>query len=295
MLRAVEMTPRHLFVPTGIRHRAYDDAPLPIGNGQTISQPLIHAQYLELLELKGTERVLEIGTGTGYQTALLSQLVAQVFSIERIAALNKQARAILEQLGLRNVSLLVGDGTLGWREHAPFDAILVSAGSPSVPQPLLDQLADGGRLLVPIGDRDVQQLVMYRRRGDRIEKQTSRPCDSFRLIGKSRLGRQGRSRGEADEADALSCHVSCEARCRESVSGGSSASGRGRCGLAGLRGATTGRTGSVEVQAEGDQAAIDSLLGALRAGPSGAQVLGLEMLAPASDDAILPSPFAIER
>lgn len=183
VLRAVEMTPRHLFVPTGIRHRAYDDAPLPIGNGQTISQPLIHAQYLELLELKGTERVLEIGTGTGYQTALLSHLVDQVFSIERIAALHKQAHAILQRLESRNVSLLVGDGTLGWRAHAPFDAILVSAGSPSVPQPLLDQLADGGRLLVPVGDRDIQQLMVYRRRGDRIEKREVAPVRFVPLIG----------------------------------------------------------------------------------------------------------------
>jgi protein-L-isoaspartate(D-aspartate) O-methyltransferase len=183
VLRAVEMTPRHLFVPTGIRHRAYDDAPLPIGNGQTISQPFIHAQYLEVLELKGTERVLEVGTGTGYQTALLSHLVAQVFSIERIASLSSQAREILKQLGLRNISLLVGDGTLGWRDHAPFDAILVSAGSPTVPQPLLDQLADGGRLLVPIGDRDVQQLVMYRRRGERIEKRDVAAVRFVPLIG----------------------------------------------------------------------------------------------------------------
>jgi protein-L-isoaspartate(D-aspartate) O-methyltransferase len=183
VLRAVEMTPRHLFVPSGIRHRAYEDAPLPIGNGQTISQPLIHAQYLELLELKGPERVLEIGTGTGYQTALLSHLVDQVFSIERIAALNKQARAILEQLGLRNVSLMVGDGTHGWKEHAPFDAILVSAGSPSVPQPLLDQLADDGRLLVPVGDREIQELMMYKRRGIRIEKRKVAPVRFVPLIG----------------------------------------------------------------------------------------------------------------
>ena len=183
VLRAIEMTPRHLFVPSGIRHRAYDDAPLPIGNGQTISQPLIHAQYLELLELKGTERVLEIGTGTGYQTALLSRLVAHVFSIERIAALNKQARAILEQLELRNTSLTVGDGTHGWKAHAPFDAILVSAGSPSVPQPLLDQLDEGGRLLVPIGDREVQELMLYRRRANRIESRKVAPVRFVPLIG----------------------------------------------------------------------------------------------------------------
>jgi protein-L-isoaspartate(D-aspartate) O-methyltransferase len=197
VLRAVELTPRHLFVPTGIRHRAYDDAPLPIGNGQTISQPLIHAQYLEQLELRGTERVLEVGTGTGYQTALLAHLVDQVFSIERIAALNKQARAILEQLGFHNVSLLVGDGTLGWREHAPFDAILVSAGSPSVPQPLVDQLADGGRLIVPIGDREIQELMMYRRRGDRIEKRKVAPVRFVPLIGTHGWTAEGEAEGKS--------------------------------------------------------------------------------------------------
>lgn len=183
VLRAFEKTPRHQFVPTGIRHRAYDDAALPIGNGQTISQPLIHAQYLEVLGLKGTEKVLEVGTGTGYQTALLAHLVPQVFSIERIAALSEQARANLEKLGINNVSLLVGDGTLGWKAYAPFDAILVSAGSPSVPKPLLDQLADGGRLVVPIGDRDTQHLMLYTRRGERIDKRDVAPVRFVPLIG----------------------------------------------------------------------------------------------------------------
>ena len=183
VLRAFERTPRHQFVPTGIRHRAYDDAPLPIGNGQTISQPLIHAQYLEILALNGTEKVLEIGTGTGYQTALLARLVPQVYSIERIAALSEQARGNLEKLGLGNVSLLVGDGTVGWTAHAPFDAILVSAGSPSVPKPLLDQLAEGGRLLVPVGDREAQHLMLYTRRGERLDKREVAPVRFVPLIG----------------------------------------------------------------------------------------------------------------
>lgn len=183
VLRAIEMTPRHLFVPTGIRHRAYDDAPLPIGNSQTISQPLIHAQYLSLLELKGTERVLEIGTGTGYQTALLANLVSQVFTVERIAPLAEKAKEILAKLGVRNVSFLVGDGTLGWREHAPFDAILVSAGAPAVPQPLLDQLADGGRLLAPIGDLETQSLVRFTKHGERIEQKEIAPVRFVPLIG----------------------------------------------------------------------------------------------------------------
>lgn len=163
VLRAVELTPRHAFVPTGVRHRAYEDSALPIGNGQTISQPSLHARYLELLQLSGRERVLEIGTGSGYQTVLLAHLVEQVFSIERIPALLQSAREVIQRLGARNVSLLLGDGTIGWREYAPYDAILVSAAGPEVPTPLLEQLAMGGRLLVPVGRGDDQVLRMYQR------------------------------------------------------------------------------------------------------------------------------------
>jgi protein-L-isoaspartate(D-aspartate) O-methyltransferase len=130
VLRAFEMTPRHQFIPTGLRHRAYEDAPLPIGNGQTISQPWVHARYLELLHLTGKERVLEVGTGSGYQTVLLAHLTAQVFSIERIPALLQQAKENIQKAGVNNVSLLLGDGTIGWREYAPYDAILVGAGAP---------------------------------------------------------------------------------------------------------------------------------------------------------------------
>jgi protein-L-isoaspartate(D-aspartate) O-methyltransferase len=183
VLRAFEMTPRHAFVPTGLRHRAYEDAPLPIGNGQTISQPWVHARYLELLELKGTERVLEIGTGSGYQTVLLAHLVAQVFSIERIPALFHQARENIEKAGVRNVSLLMGDGTVGWREYAPYDGILVGAGAPSVPQPLLDQLAEGGRLLIPIGDWNVQNLVVAHRKNGTIDMKEITPVRFVPLLG----------------------------------------------------------------------------------------------------------------
>lgn len=163
VLRAVELTPRHAFVPTGVRHRAYEDAALSIGSGQTISQPSLHARYLELLRLTGRERVLEVGTGSGYQTVLLSHLVAQVFSIERIPALLQTARETIRQLGANNVSLLLGDGTVGWRDYSPYDAILVSAAGPDVPAPLLEQLAPGGRLLVPVGRGEEQVLRMYRR------------------------------------------------------------------------------------------------------------------------------------
>jgi protein-L-isoaspartate(D-aspartate) O-methyltransferase len=183
VLRAIEMTPRHAFVPTGLRHRAYEDAPLPIGNGQTISQPWVHARYLELLELTGKERVLEIGTGSGYQTVLLAHLVAQVFSIERIPALFQQAREAIQKAGVRNVSLLLGDGTVGWREYAPYDAILVGAGAPSLPQPLIEQLAEGGRLLVPVGDRDEQKLIVAQRKGGKIETREVAPVRFVPLLG----------------------------------------------------------------------------------------------------------------
>jgi protein-L-isoaspartate(D-aspartate) O-methyltransferase len=164
------MTPRHAFVPTGLRHRAYEDAPLPIGNGQTISQPWVHARYLELLQLTGKERVLEIGTGSGYQTVLLAHLAAQIFSIERIPALFNSAREAIQRAGVRNVNLLMGDGTIGWRQYAPYDAILVGAGAPTIPQPLLEQLTEGGRLLIPLGDREEQQLVVVQRKNGTVEQ-----------------------------------------------------------------------------------------------------------------------------
>ncbi len=184
VLRAFDLTPRHLFVPTGVRHRAYEDAPLPIGNGQTISQPSIHARYLEILRLTGRERVLEVGTGSGYQTVLLAHLAAQVFSIERIPALYERARDNIRQAGVGNVSLLLGDGTLGWREYAPYDAILVSAASPDLPVPLAEQLAEAGRALVPIGSRDEQVLCLFTRREGRLERQEMAPVRFVPLLGR---------------------------------------------------------------------------------------------------------------
>jgi protein-L-isoaspartate(D-aspartate) O-methyltransferase len=168
VLKAIAQVPRHLFVPASVRHRAYEDSALPIGGGQTISQPWVQARYLEVLQLTGRERVLEVGTGSGYQTALLAQLAETVFSIERLPELAATARTALAEAGIRNVTVLVGDGTLGWRPFAPFDAILVAAASPSVPEPLLEQLKPGGRLVIPIGDRERQALHLLRRDGDRI-------------------------------------------------------------------------------------------------------------------------------
>lgn len=184
VLKAIDETPRHLFVPQAVRHRAYEDSALPIGNGQTISQPSIHARYLELLHLTGTEKVLEIGTGSGYQTVLLSHLAAQVFSIERVAPLLESARAIIQQVGARNISLLLGDGTLGWRQYAPYDAILVSAAAPDVPQAYVEQLAEGGRLLIPLGDREEQILYLIVKRGDRLDRTEIAPVRFVPLVGK---------------------------------------------------------------------------------------------------------------
>ena len=184
VLHAIDEVPRHRFVPTGVKHRAYEDSPLPIGSGQTISQPMIHARYLELLHLTGNEKVLEIGTGSGYQTALLARMAAQVFSVERIAPLLDRARDVLGEVGVRNVSFLLGDGTLGWRQYAPYDAILVGAAAPSVPPAYTEQLAEGGRLLIPLGDREEQVLTVITRRGDALEQVEAGPVRFVPLLGK---------------------------------------------------------------------------------------------------------------
>jgi protein-L-isoaspartate(D-aspartate) O-methyltransferase len=183
VLRAVRMVPRHLFVPESVRHRAYDDVALPIGSGQTISQPYVQARYLELIGLTGQEKVLEIGTGSGYQTALLSLVASMVFSVERVAGLAQTARAALSAAGIRNVTVLVGDGTLGWRPFAPYDAILVSAASPEVPAPLVDQLAPGGRMVIPLGDRASQTLTLVERGANGIRSSTIADVRFVPLVG----------------------------------------------------------------------------------------------------------------
>jgi len=170
VLRAFAETPRHLFVPEALHRRAYDDVALPIGDGQTISQPFTQARYLEALGLRGPERVLEIGTGSGYQTALLCALAAQVFSVERVQHLAIQAQHVLRAAGVTKASVLLGDGTLGWSAYAPYDAILVAAGGPEIPPPLVEQLAPGGRLLIPLGDRGGQTLTLVERREGEIRR-----------------------------------------------------------------------------------------------------------------------------
>jgi protein-L-isoaspartate(D-aspartate) O-methyltransferase len=183
VLRAVRMVPRHLFVPESVRHRAYDDAALPIGSSQTISQPWVQARYLELLSLTGRERALEIGTGSGYQTALLAMLCDAVFSVERIPGLAQRARETLAAADIRNVTVLVGDGTLGWRPFAPYDAILVAAASPEIPGPLVEQLAPGGRMVIPLGDRANQTLTLVRREGDGLRTTTVADVRFVPLLG----------------------------------------------------------------------------------------------------------------
>jgi protein-L-isoaspartate(D-aspartate) O-methyltransferase len=184
VLHAIDEVPRHMFVPTAVRHRAYEDSALPIGSGQTISQPSIHARYLEVLKLTGKEKVLEIGTGSGYQTALLAKLASMVFTIERIAPLLERAKEILRQVGASNVSFMLGDGTLGWSEFAPYDAILVGAAAPEIPPAYIEQLADGGRLLIPLGGRDEQTLHLFTRKRDILERKDLAPVRFVPLVGR---------------------------------------------------------------------------------------------------------------
>jgi protein-L-isoaspartate(D-aspartate) O-methyltransferase len=173
VLAAIAQIPRERFVPEELRGEAEADRPLPIGRGQTISQPFVAAYMTERLRLTGVERVLEVGTGSGYQTALLAHLAEQVFTVEIVTELSDRARAVLAELGLANVRLRTGDGALGWPEAAPFDRILVTAAAPDVPSPLLDQLAPGGLMVIPIGeDLDVQWLRVVDKGNDGANAQT---------------------------------------------------------------------------------------------------------------------------
>ena len=168
VLHALTTVPRHLFIPPAYRDHAYDDGPLPIGQGQTISQPYIVALMSERLELSGDERVLEIGTGSGYQAAVLSLLAKQVYSIEIVPELMSSARELLAQLGYDNVTVLLGDGNLGWEKDSPYDAIIVTAAAPRIPPALLEQLAEGGRLVLPVVRSEEQHLLRLRKRNGRI-------------------------------------------------------------------------------------------------------------------------------
>jgi protein-L-isoaspartate(D-aspartate) O-methyltransferase len=186
VLQAMEKIPRHLFVDEGLMEQAYDDNPLPIDEGQTISQPYIVALMTEALELKAGEKVLEIGTGSGYQAAVLAELGVRVFSIERLASLAANARKLLYSLNYFNVAVMVGDGTYGWREEAPFDGIIVTAGAPDLPAILVKQLTVGGRLVAPVGDRYTQSLIKLTRLSediDDVKKEDLGGCRFVNLIG----------------------------------------------------------------------------------------------------------------
>lgn len=183
VLQAFLDVPRHLFVPQDRLGEAYDDHPLDICLGQTISQPYMVALMTEALSLRGGERVLEVGTGSGYQAAILAKLCPAVYTVERLAELSRRAEVLLGRLGFANVRFLVGDGTLGWPEEAPFDRIIVTAGGPGVPASLEAELADGGRLVMPVGDRYGQDLVAVERRGERFERESHGGCVFVRLIG----------------------------------------------------------------------------------------------------------------
>ncbi|HVH89831.1 MAG TPA: protein-L-isoaspartate(D-aspartate) O-methyltransferase [Candidatus Acidoferrum sp.] len=184
LLAAMRKLPRHLFVDPGLLQRAYDDSSLPIGEKQTVSQPYMAARMTEALELSGEEKVLEIGTGSGYQTALLAELSFNVFSVEKIRTLAMKARALLDRLQYHNIAIQVGDGSIGWPEHSPFDAIIVTAGAPDLPRPLLDQLAIGGRLVIPVGDDESQVLVRVMRHASKFEEEQLGDCRFVKLWGK---------------------------------------------------------------------------------------------------------------
>jgi len=184
VIAAMKKVPRHLFVEEALQSQAYSDHPLPIGEKQTISQPYMVALMTEALQLTGKERVLEIGAGSGYQTAILAELAERVFSIERIRPLAIRARQLIYELGYFNVEIKIFDGTYGWAEEGPFEAIMVTAGAPDIPQPLLDQLTIGGRLVVPVGDAFVQDLIRITKTGEGIKREDLGGCRFVKLIGK---------------------------------------------------------------------------------------------------------------
>jgi protein-L-isoaspartate(D-aspartate) O-methyltransferase len=184
VLRAMAKVPRHLFLENELWDRAYEDHPLPIGANQTISQPYMVALMVEAIELKGAERVLEVGTGSGYAAAVLGELCAEVFTVEAVEELALKARTLLSSLGYRNVSVRVGDGTLGWEEYAPYDAVVISAAAPCIPRPLLEQLKIPGHLVFPMGEKELQTLVRIRKDTAGIREEYLGECLFVQLKGR---------------------------------------------------------------------------------------------------------------
>ncbi len=188
VLEAMSRVPRHMFVGPGMEQSAYGDHALPIGEGQTISQPYMVALMTQALRLSGREKVLEIGTGSGYQTAILAELASQVFSVERVRPLAERARQTLESLGYSNIAIMVGDGTVGWSEFAPFDRVMITAGAPVVPESVLDQLADPGIMAVPVGTQSMQNLRVIEKRDGATTVQDAGSCVFVPLLGREGWG-----------------------------------------------------------------------------------------------------------
>jgi len=184
ILKSMREIPRHLFVPEKQRSYAYEDFPIPIGEGQTISQPHIIALMTEMLQLKGNEKVLEIGTGSGYQAAILSQIAKEVYTVEKIEPLGLKAERLFKELGYENIKVKIGDGTEGWSEYAPYDGIIVTAGSPQIPKPLIEQLSENGRIVIPTGDSFSQDLIAGEKIKGELIKRTICGCVFVPLIGK---------------------------------------------------------------------------------------------------------------
>ncbi|MCE5194015.1 MAG: protein-L-isoaspartate(D-aspartate) O-methyltransferase [Nitrospiraceae bacterium] len=192
VINAMRKVPRHLFVSEAIQYKAYDDIALPIGEGQTISQPYMVAAMTELLELKGDEKILEIGTGSGYQAAVLAELAKEVYTIERIPALGQKAEETFKKLKYKNIRIKIDDGTIGWKDASPFDRIIITAAAPSVPQPIVDQLSNNGIIVAPVGERFSQQLIVIKKSGSTLAEEFHTPCVFVPLIGKYGWGKEDR-------------------------------------------------------------------------------------------------------
>ncbi len=285
VLAALRAVPRHDFVPAGLEGEAYLDGPLPIGQGQTISQPYMVALMTSLLGADARSRVLEIGTGSGYQTAVLAEMVAEVWSVERIARLGEAARGRLLKLGYDNVHVAIGDGSLGWPEHAPYDGVLVAAAADDVPVALLDQLAVNGCLVIPLGPRHGDQvLTVYRRREEGITVERHTPCRFVPLVSgrdadapavEAETTGRGPVAAEEEGVGAKAVKATVTGRVQGVYYRASTQREARRLGLAGY--AKNLSDGSVEVWAQGEPAAVDALVEWCRGGPTRAEVARLDV------------------
>ena len=280
VLGAMRSVPRHLFVPEALEDKAYVDTPLSIGYGQTISQPYMVALMTELLHVTVRTRVLEIGSGSGYQTAVLAELAGEVFAMERLAPLAERARAVLARLAYDNLQIGIGDGTRGWPDEAPFDRIIVAAAAEKVPPALLEQLAEGGRLVIPIGQPHLEQsLTVFERKADSVTRQPGVPCRFVPLVmgseaGPGHGGPASREREPLAVAGAAVTMKTVEARVHGRVQGVYyRAMARAEAARLGLRGWVGNRDdGSVALHLEGDASDVDAMLDWCSVGPAAARV-----------------------